>query len=663
MRKSILRRSLTSLLALVMVASLFTVCGFGAMAETTELKLKTFGGEALFEAAEGVGNTNDEDMPIYTSFQNVIGRVSVQPDNFMFHSVGVRHNDSAGNLAYQKGDQLEFVVRLMADESYSAGTLFEYEFAFDAFEGRDDLIYTQQIDEAAYDAAETKTETITGVSYSYKEFRFVCDLEHDDFSDPTKDGQIRAMAKNAAPVTVYFWGAYNKTAGTTIAEYEGNSLGAQAGIQNYYENVYDGPVVGVASYASDHDRATMRDWHVAPYCFNAFDADRDNPILLLDRLGASLPAGNYSLGIEMSTMVALKTTDKCLVTVYDGTKKLNEMVVTEAMVNAAAGKDTGIFAEYRMDFTVPEESADNEITFSIQLFDSNDIKIRNVSYYTAVDASATIPEASKTVQDMINSLAIENKEAIQAARAELEKLDIIGQAWVGEEALEKLESYEKAQADAAQIMSAITDLGNAADINVSNYAEKTQALNNAEKAYNQFVALYGEADSAKLITNAAALKAVREAYDAAKSQDQERLEAIEAVEELIDAIGDVTKDNFADKLEAIKAAEAARDKLLADYNQATVDAVSNLSKLTEAREKYDEYVAMPDVLYGDADGDEDVDPTDALKALQHTVELTKLEGDRFTAADVDGNKEVNATDALYILQYVVDIIAEFPVEK
>ena len=300
---------------------------------------------------------------------------------------------------------------------------------------------------------------------------------------------------------------------------------------------------------------------------------------------------------------------------------------------------------------------------SIQLFDSNDIKIRNVSYYTAVDASATIPEASKTVQDMINSLTIENKEAIQAARAELEKLNIIGQAWVGEEALKKLESYEKAQADAAQIMSAITDLGNAADINVSNYAEKTQALNNAEKAYNQFVALYGEADSAKLITNAAALKAVREAYDAAKSQDQERLEAIEAVEELIDAIGDVTKDNFADKLKAIEAAEAARDKLLADYNQATVDAVSNLSKLTEARKKYDEYVAMPDVLYGDADGDEDVDPTDALKALQHTVELTKLEGDRFTAADVDGNKEVNATDALYILQYVVDIIAEFPVEK
>ena len=661
MQKSILRRSLTSLLALVMVASLFTVCGFGAMAETTELKLKAFGGEALFEAAEGVGNTNDEDMPIYTSFQDVIGRVSVQPDNFMFHSVGVRHSDSAENLAYKKGDQLEFVVRLMADESYSSGTLFEYEFAFDAFKGRDDLIYMQQIDEAAYDAAETKTDAITGVSY--KEFSLVCDLEHDDFNDPTKEGQIRAMAKNAAPVTVYFWGAYNKTTQTTIVEYEGNSLGAQAGSQGYYENVYDGPAVGIASYASDHGQATGRDWHLAPYCFNAFGADRDNPVLLLDRLGASLPAGNYSLGIEMSTMVALGTLDKCLVTVYDGTKKLNDMVVTEAMVNAAAGKDTGIFAEYRMDFTVPEESAGKEITFSIQLFDSNDIKIRNVSYYTAVDASATMPEASKNVQDMINGLTIEKKEAIQAARAELDKLDIIGQAWVGEEALKKLESYEKAQADAAQIMSAITALGNAADINVSNYAEKTQALNNAEKAYNQFVALYGEEDSAKLITNAADLKAVREAYNAAKSQDQERLDAIAAVEKLIDAIGDVTKDNFADKLEAIETAEAARDKLLADYNQATVDAVSNLNKLTQAREKYDEYVAMPDVVYGDVDDDGDIDPTDALKVLQHTVDLAKLEGDRFTAADVDGNKDVNATDALYILQYVVEIIDTFPVEK
>ena len=67
--------------------------------------------------------------------------------------------------------------------------------------------------------------------------------------------------------------------------------------------------------------------------------------------------------------------------------------------------------------------------------------------------------------------------------------------------------------------------------------------------------------------------------------------------------------------------------------------------------------------YGDADGNTKVDAADALKALQHTVNLITLEGESYTAANVNGDDEVNATDALLMLQYTVKLIEQFPVEQ
>ena len=91
--------------------------------------------------------------------------------------------------------------------------------------------------------------------------------------------------------------------------------------------------------------------------------------------------------------------------------------------------------------------------------------------------------------------------------------------------------------------------------------------------------------------------------------------------------------------------------------------MSNLTALTDARAKYDEYSAEPDVTYGDVNDDGKIDASDALEALQHSVELKKLEGDAFTAADVTNDGTVDATDALNILQYSVELIDHFPVEE
>lgn len=66
---------------------------------------------------------------------------------------------------------------------------------------------------------------------------------------------------------------------------------------------------------------------------------------------------------------------------------------------------------------------------------------------------------------------------------------------------------------------------------------------------------------------------------------------------------------------------------------------------------------------GDINADTRINATDALLALQHSVELITLTEKQFDAADVDASGTVNATDALYILQYSVERINQFPAEN
>ena len=657
--KSIACRFLTALLAVLMAVGCFTV-GVSAEETTTELKLKTFTGQELYEATESVGTINDEGMPIYTSYQDAIGRRSLMPGNFMFHSVPVRHMDSAGNLKYKDGDELRIVIRVSADDTFTDGELLSYEFAYDATLGRDDLIGNSVIDYETYESAETKVDETTGVSY--KEFELVYLLNHVDFDDATKEGQLRGMAMSQSSVTVYFLGVYNETSGETVVEYDGVQISAQGGIDGYFENVYpeDDTVSGVASYASDHDKATGRDWNFAPYCFNAFGANEENPFLLLSGLGAELPAGDYALDIEMSSMIALITLNKCNVVVYDGDTELGSLVVSEEMVNSAAGKDTGAYAWYRLNFTVPEESAGHNITFKIFLFDSNDIKFRTVRL-SQCNVTGTIPDDAKAVLDQINALTAGNTEAIAAARAAFDALDIIGQAWVGEDAVRRLTSLEESGA----VIDVIAALGDASAVTKDNYTDYTEALTNAEAQYKAFLNQYGEENTAELITNAQALTDFRTAYDAAvaAAEEAKKQAAIDNVKSLIDAIGEVTEDNYADKLEPIEAAEDALDELRSTYGSEIDSEVSNLTTLTDARAKYDEYAAKPAVTYGDVNNDGSINASDALEVLQHSVQLKTLEGDALTAADVTGEGEVNATDALNILQYSVKLIDHFPVEE
>lgn len=62
---------------------------------------------------------------------------------------------------------------------------------------------------------------------------------------------------------------------------------------------------------------------------------------------------------------------------------------------------------------------------------------------------------------------------------------------------------------------------------------------------------------------------------------------------------------------------------------------------------------------GDINADGNINSSDALLTLQHSVGQITLTGDKFTRGDVNKDKTVNSTDALKILQYSVGQIDKF----
>ena len=266
-------RGISFLLSFLMVVSLFTVCGFGALAETKDLTVKTFAGHDLYEAALTDAVKNELDHQIFTSFRDSVGRRSTMPDNFMLHSVPVLRSDSSGNLAFEQGDDIRVTIRVWTDETYVDGNLFQFEFAYNAELGREDLTQIEQIDYDTYMNASSDVDPVTGLEY--KEFDLFYPLDHQDFNNPSMSGQLRVKALNEAPLSVYFLGCYNESKeGMVLGEYEGNEIASQSGYN--FEDIYLSDVAsGVASYCSN-DAQIGRDNAVEPYMYNCKGANNDN---------------------------------------------------------------------------------------------------------------------------------------------------------------------------------------------------------------------------------------------------------------------------------------------------------------------------------------------------------------------------------------------------
>ena len=60
--------------------------------------------------------------------------------------------------------------------------------------------------------------------------------------------------------------------------------------------------------------------------------------------------------------------------------------------------------------------------------------------------------------------------------------------------------------------------------------------------------------------------------------------------------------------------------------------------------------AVAEFKYGDITSDGNINSSDALAALKHSVGIALLEGEALRAADVNGDSSVNSSDALDVLK-------------
>lgn len=253
---------------------------------------------------------------------------------------------------------------------------------------------------------------------------------------------------------------------------------------------------------------------------------------------------------------------------------------------------------------------------------------------------------------------------------------------------------------------------NLTDPTAENIGETEAAIKEAMTAYETAKAQYANF----YIENEAKYERIAKAYMELKKADY-----VAEAETAINAIGEVTMENHADKLEAITAAEA-KIKVL-DNTFGDDYTVSNIDTLKAAREAYDNFstakpvidaiTALPDEItaddetaigaartaydaltdgakavvgeellaklvkaekdlylilhpytLGNVDMDEEnkITANDALLALQASVDKADLTDVQKLAAEVDGREGISANDALLILQYSVKKIDRFPIE-
>ncbi len=91
------------------------------------------------------------------------------------------------------------------------------------------------------------------------------------------------------------------------------------------------------------------------------------------------------------------------------------------------------------------------------------------------------------------------------------------------------------------------------------------------------------------------------------------------------------------------------DTDLLDLDQSKAEIVSN--------------VIHRNLLWGDADGDEEITADDAMEILRYSVGLSKLGSIRADLTDVNGDDSVDALDAVNVLRYSIGINDGFEIGK
>lgn len=123
--------------------------------------------------------------------------------------------------------------------------------------------------------------------------------------------------------------------------------------------------------------------------------------------------------------------------------------------------------------------------------------------------------------------------------------------------------------------------------------------------------------------------------------------------------------NNLEKIEIPETVTEIADDAFEGCSKVEITSLKFTAAMTFANQKEITFTAVypTDMVFGDADGNGQVDASDALKVLKFLVRIDSLSLNDMNASDVDDSYEINATDALTILKKIVRLISDFEVEK
>lgn len=416
---------------------------------------------------------------------------------------------------------------------------------------------------------------------------------------------VTDMSEN--PLQFYGFEAYDLDTGELLYEITGAQIAA-AGLNP--DRVEEKGVAKTDLYATVGSPENALDCYV-----------RAGASVRFRELNAAAPlVGSYSLNYTLTGT----TGDEYTVTAY--TLSGNSITRIGSYTATATGETENV----KLGFNCYTEG--QEITFAISAGE-NDLKVDSVTL--VYDGALVAIDVINAIAALDREITAEDAQTVASVRTAYEALTDVEKGYVDN--LNILEAAETTlnQMIADPVIDAIAALPEAITL------DDESAVAAARASYDALT----EAQQA-LVTNLSKLETIEANITAAK-----------AVIDMIDALPEVdalTLENEMELLSAQAAYNTLNNAAKAMIPAASVDKLDDLAA---------QMSLLKSVSYGDINDDGDINASDALLALQHSVKLTTLKDNAFTAADVDESGVVDATDALYILQYSVKLINAFPAEK
>ena len=412
MQKGYLRRPLATLLSLLMVIGMFTVCGFGALADgdVTDIKVKTWSVDDLDAAAQATGTKNVFDKAIYHKTDYVIGAQrddNTPGGNWLFHSQGLTNNNH-----FKKGDTLRVSVYLKG-ELRGAGAWGRLELAYN-----NDGQLTHQI-EFTPDVIDQMTDVgVDGI----KKLTWDVELDQDGYSENGKLMQSRIWVNGGAYLACYGVEYYNLTTNQAIWGMDpvkgkeggdASTLITRPALRTYCTHP-DGSVRGDAG----------ENWQYTAQNYEGDFADAKNgdvnSVLFNNLSAGQLAAGNYVMNFDLTTKFALGT-KKFTFNVYSGENQIDTKTLTQGdWIGQGWSPDSGIVRSISLPFTVDEQAAGQEITFEIVCHNQTHFTLFGMELHQLVSVGDALAQwsykdllaASGRSQMGVNSYSEEGKKVI-----------------------------------------------------------------------------------------------------------------------------------------------------------------------------------------------------------------------------------------------------------